>query len=366
MKSLFTFVFLTLFSFNLSAQQLPVHGPSEEQLKAMALHNQQMATEEVLLPPLGKLRSSNIMPFYEYDTTGYIVMSDDDFYGVAEDMKKSIASNLPAGVTLMVYTSSGNKQYQQQLFNTYSQYIDGSRLKILQVPASGSNNFWTRDNLPLPVWEDGRLTLVDARYYYNFEPDAFFAQLFGTNILKHNYFFEGGNFMANARGDCLVVNRRKAYPGGMSDTGAIPDDIFKSKYGCKTLTRFKHLKGIGHIDEVVKFMSDDVVVTDTVEYKATLEKAGFTVLMLPEPHRNYETYVNSLIINDVVYVPIFGESGDQKALDTYAQLGFKVVGIQSQELATQGQGGIHCITMNYPAVPLANILRSLEAHVVSF
>ena len=166
--------------------------------------------------------------------------------------------------------------------------------------------------------------------------------------------------MPNGRGDCLVVNRKKGYPGGTSDTAAIPDDVFKTKYGCQRLIRFKHLKGIGHADEVVKFVNDTTVVTDTVEYKATLEQAGFTVIMLPEPDVNYETYVNSLIINDTIYVPTFGESGDQAALDTYKSLGFKVVGIDSKDLAIDGQGGIHCITMGYPQATLSDIFRNLK------
>ncbi|MBY0386083.1 agmatine deiminase family protein [bacterium] len=227
-----------------------------------------------------------------------------------------------------------------------------------------STNFWSRDNLPLPVWESSQFALVDARYYYNFEPDVFFQNLFGVNLSSHKYFYEGGNFMANARGDCLVVNRKKAYPGGVSDTAAIPDDVFKSLYGCKNLIRLKHLKGIGHADEVVKFMSDDVVFTDTPEYVAQLEKAGFQVVLLPEADLNYETYINSLLVNDTIFVPVFGESNDQKAIDAYKKLGLKVVPINTRALATGGQGGIHCITMNYPPSPIKNITRLLNAQVV--
>ena len=163
-----------------------------------------------------------------------------------------------------------------------------------------------------------------------------------------------------------VVNRKKSYPGGVSDTGAIPDDLFKTTYGCKTLTRFKHLKGIGHADEVVKFMTDDIVLTDTEEYVDALKKAGFTVNLLPEPDQAYETYINSLIVNDTIYVPVFGENNDQKALDIYKSLnlGLKIIPINSRELSTQGQGSIHCITMNYPPMPLYQVLSTLNATVV--
>ncbi|MCB9072707.1 MAG: agmatine deiminase family protein [Bdellovibrionaceae bacterium] len=359
----------TLFvSASVFAQALPVQGGTPEILKAIAEHNVQQAKldqEQKLLGPIGGARSTDVLaPFYEYDKTGYVVFSDDDFYGIARDMKMTIAKNLPAETHLIVYTQSTNKSYHKQLVGEYSQYIDSSRLHVLQIPQSGSNDFWSRDNLPLPIWKNGKLALADARYYYNFEPDAFFGQLFGVDVMKHNYFYEGGNFMANGRGDCLAVMRKKAYPGGVSDTAAIPDDVFKNIYGCKTLTRLKHLKGIGHADEVVKFMSDTVVVTDTQEYVATLEKAGFTVYMLPEAKVDYETYANSLIVNDVVFVPTFSESGDQKAVDLYTKLGFKVVTIPTGELAVQGQGGIHCITMNYPPIPFQNIVSAMNAKVI--
>lgn len=361
-----SFIVTCLLTQTLMAQALPVQGGTPEILKAISEHNAQQARADRAARKLGPVGRSTdtLTPFYEYGSTGYVAFSDDDFYGIAADMKATVARNLPADVELLVYTQSSSKSHQQSLKSLYSQYIDSQRVHILQVPQSGSNDFWSRDNLPLPIWKNGNMALADARYYYNFEPDAFFGQLFGVQVLKHNYFYEGGNFMANSRGDCLVVNRKKSYPGGVSDTAAIPDDIFRNYYGCKNLIRLKHLKGIGHADEVVKFISDDVVVSDTPEYTKQLEAAGFTVVDLPEADLNYETYVNSLIVNDVVYVPVFGESGDQKVLDTYTNLGFKAIPVQSRRLATQGQGGIHCITMNYPKMPLQEILQSLGAKVV--
>jgi hypothetical protein len=62
------------------------------------------------------------------------------------------------------------------------------------------------------------------------------------------------------------------------------------------LIRLKHLKGIGHSDEVVKFMTDSIVLTDTEEYVDILESHEFEVISVPEPDRKYETYINSLIV----------------------------------------------------------------------
>ncbi|MCB0378632.1 MAG: agmatine deiminase family protein [Bdellovibrionales bacterium] len=346
----------------LSRSPLP-QGASAELLQQISAHNQNQA---ILFQPTES--EQNLRPFAEYETTGYVVFSDGEFSGYATEIKKRIAEELDPSVTLIIYTQSTDKNYQRSLFNKYSQYIPQDRLKIMEVPESGRNDFWSRDNLPLPVWNSDKMNLVDARYYYNFEPDEFFANAFSVALSHHNFFFEGGNFIVNALGDCIVVNRRRSYPGGTSDTAAIPDSVFHNQYGCSNLIRLKHLKGIGHADEVVKFLSDKVVVTDTEAYVSILEQQGFEVHLLPEPDRDYETYANSLQVNQTLFIPSFGESGDQEALDLFQQLlpGYKIVALPTRRLATGGQGGIHCITMNYPDVPLQEFVESFSGRLLSF
>lgn len=358
-------LFILIFAQTGWSQSAPrAHGFSEVQLSEMSAHNLRLAQQERSRGLLKARNNANILPFAEYQTTGYVVFSADDYYGIAEDMKLRIAKNLPNNTTLLVYTSSSNTQYHKQLFNKYATSMQPGQIKVLQIPASGSNDFWSRDNLPLPVWDNSQFSLVNARYYYNFEPDVFFQNLFGVNMAAHNYFYEGGNFIANAKGDCIVVNRKRQYPGGVSDTAAIPDEVFKNLYGCKNLTRLKHLKGIGHADEVVKFMSDTVLLTDTTEYVAILEKAGFDVILLPEGQEDYETYINSLQVNDTIFVPTFGESNDAAVVAAYEKFGLKVVSIRTDKLATQGQGGIHCITMNYPPSAINQVLSQMSAKIV--
>ncbi len=356
----------SLLAYQSGAESHFPQSPDAETLKQLSQHNLQQAVTDRAQGNLESFRSFDVVPFAEYEKTGYVFFNDSDYFGYATEIKRKIAENLPQGVSLVVYTTSKSPADLRDLRTKYKKYIEEDRLIILQVPPSGRNNFWTRDNLPLPVWTEGQFTLVDARYYYNFEPDAFLVNLFGALTTKHNYFFEGGNFIANSRGECIVVNRRRSYPGGVSDTGAIPDEIFKNQYGCKKLTRFRHLKGIGHADEVVKFISDDVIVTDTPEYVETLEKLGYDVHLLPEADLDYETYANSLQVNDVLFVPSFGEKGDQKAVDLYQKLNpnLKIVTIPTRRLATGGQGGIHCITMNYPDVPFAEILQTFRGTIV--
>ena len=76
-------------------------------------------------------------------------------------------------------------------------------------------------------------------------------------------------------------------------------------------------------NDPISLGEDNTVLTDEESYVSILEAAGFDVIRLPRPDRDYETYVNSLIVNGIVYVPIFDESNDEKALQVYRDLGFK-------------------------------------------
>ena len=145
----------------------------------------------------------------------------------------------------------------------------------------------------------------------------------------------------------------------------MPDGLFKDHYGCQELTRLPFLKGIGHADESVKFVSDFEVLTDEPRYVETLEAKGYKVTLLPRPNRKFETYVNSLIINGVVYVPIFDQSQDEEALEVYRQAGFeKVIGINSERLSNDGKGSIHCITMTYPPVEMKQLLDMVGGKIL--
>src|SRR5690606_15341718 len=105
--------------------------------------------------------------------------------------------------------------------------------------------------------------------------------------------------------------------------------------------------------------------TDAPSYKPLLEEAGYKVVMLPRPKREYETYVNALIVNGVVYVPIFDQATDEEALQVYRDAGFdKVIGINSLVLSNDGAGSLHCITMTYPKVSFSELLDNVEGEAL--
>jgi|GEM_PF-874632 len=328
--------------------KVPVHGGTTEEQKAMAAQNRALreASEKSAINTVpGKYR-----PYADYEKPGYLIMSS-DFEFSSRQAKLEAAKNLPPDATLIIYADKPDDKTKEEILNAFETAVPRKRIKLISL-ANSRAGFWARDGIPVPVFNrDNALTVIDAKYM--FEPDAEIARLFNAGLEKNGYNFQGGNFQASHSGDCLVVNG--------DYTAEIPDDIFTGLYGCKQLIRLPFASGIGHIDERARFINENTIVTDTPKYKELLEAKGFAVHLLPRPAHEYETYVNSLILSGRVIVPVFGQPTDAQALAVYEQLGLKATGVQSSELSNKGLGSVHCITMTYPRVPMADLLKRLNA-----
>jgi len=290
-----------------------------------------------------------LRPFADYEPTGYIVMSAADGHG-AGPLKRELARHLPSDVTLILYSDGRLPDDSARVVDEYRQLLPADRLVHVTWPKA-KDGFWSRDALPVPLVDAaGRLVLTDARYWTGFEPDAHVGRLFNARVLTHSGQFEGGNFLANDRGDCFLVQTRLS--------NRISDRTFIERYGCRAVTRLPRDGGIGHIDERARFVSPATVVTDSVEYDAIFTARGFRTVRLPRPPGRYETYVNALFVNRTVFMPRFGRATDDEAARVYRRLGFTVVGLDSRALSAKGKGSLHCIAMNYPRGPIVTAAPS--------
>lgn len=337
------------------AQESPVPAsPSQQQSRDAELYNDWLRnlpfSNETLLRNDGR---EVVRPYAEFEPAKFFITAAKTIYGSAS-IKEQILKKLPESVTAVVYVRNGSEVFAAQ--QQYSKHISPERLKIAVWPGTGET-FWARDAIPVPVLakpkptEDGSaapasldLAVVDARYYHTYEPDTAVAQFFSLPLLGHPYYHEGGNIIADKNAHCMLVNNVRATK--------IPDEVFEKQYGCRKVLRFDHLSGIGHIDERIKLLSNSVALTDTPAYREKLEKLGYEVFALPASSGAWETYVNSLLVNSVLFMPIFGRSTDGEAQRVYEELGqklgFSVVPIRAESLSI-GRGNIHCITMTYPA-----------------
>jgi hypothetical protein len=289
-------------------------------------------------------------PFSELEDAGYIFFSVDTPFN-SRQAKQLMAQHLPEGVTLVLYGSPGIDK--ARTIDNYKGVIDASRIRVIELDGAGQG-FWARDGMPIPVWsQNGAMDMVDSRYYHGFEPDQELRSMFGNYVYSNEYYYEGGNIMVNDQGVCIMVDNDEA--------SQIPEDVFTNTFGCKQLFRMPHEKGIGHIDETIRWVKPNTLVTDSPTYATIMRNAGFEVLMLPRPNRRYETYVNGLLVNGTFYAPIYNQTGDQLALDVYRSAGLNVVPIETITLSNNGLGSIHCITMTYPKVPFNTVLNMLGA-----
>lgn len=359
LSCILAFIFFSstaLCSTALATEGVVLKGFSPEELEFMAEENQKLneqpQREDSLLSNAGpklNLVTSRVRPYAEYENQGYFIFNDETHFN-SLSVKIAFLENLPKGVEPLIYTLNQSPEFVQSLKETFGPYLKNPELlevKFFNYEKIGvsRNGFWSRDAIPVPVFLENNgkkiFSVVDARYYHRYEPDKDVAKHFDAALFSHNYYFEGGNFIANSRGDCLVVNTVA--------TNKIPNHIFKSYYGCSNLIRLPFIKGIGHADESVKFFDENLVGTDDERYEKILKAEGFVVVRIPRAKQKYETYMNSVILNDVVYVPTFGRvKEDEEALQAYRNLGYRAVPMNSYLLSNRGSGSLHCISMVYP------------------
>lgn len=319
-------------------------APSPELLKKVMEHNRQQRTqlhtnqtqEQASIP-------SVVRPVADYEQMKYLVFNSGGTFDSYE-AKKALLANLPENVKVIILASNNDVNQTRTIFE--GSIRDPKRLQIIEVGDS-AQAFWARDALPVPVLvNEGtqtRLGATAALYYHGFSRPSqkTVAASVSSQALEHSYYYEGGNFEPDTKGNCLLVNH---------NTGlALPDDILKRSYGCKNVVRLPYAAGIGHVDEVVRILSPTLALTSVESYVPTLQSLGYDVRLLPKPAQRLETYANSLLLNGTVFVPVYGQTAtEEAALQLYRDAGLKVVPINTSTLSNKGMGSIHCITMAYP------------------
>ena len=327
--------------------QLPTERPTLSTITPSTVSNSYQKT--TVATPEKKAEEPIVKrPYAEFEPAGYLAFSDTDFrgkvYGESREIKKKIVSNLPRDVHLLVYTS-GDPERTRQAFQP--SFGDMKRFHVLKVTDRSVTRYWARDGLPIPVYgKNGNLILVDSKYYKDFEPDRAVANFFNTTLLSHPYEFEGGNLLADSKGNCFTVNNL-----AMIDQEDFNDDVFKKYYGCKRLTRLKNKTYVGHVDEVIKIIDDKNIITDRRDYRPILRRLGYKVTMMPRAKGRHASYLNSVIINGNAFVPVYGDKKrDKKAMDIYRSFGLRAYKFKSNKISARWQGSIHCSMVTYPKI----------------
>lgn len=293
-------------------------------------------------------------PVTDTDNFYYLLMNGSFFYN-SNEIKEKIAENLPAHMKLVLLVYPGE---EKQVRDQFKKWIDSDRI-IIASHENSTQGFWARDAFPFPVYANTKLEtrLVGAKYIREFRAHEVIANAVGAQKLltKNDFFFVGGNMLADESGDCFIVEGPRSF--------SLTDEMLRSAYGCVDVHRFPHVSGIGDVDEVIKILPGKRVLTNQKSYVSRLRDLGYQVTMLPELS-HLRTYANSLIVGQTVIMPSYGVDSDEDAKEVYERFGYRVVMADSNNISTVGMGSIHCITMAYPKIDLDVLMRHLNARIV--
>lgn len=253
--------------------------------------------------------------------------------------------------------------------NLQANGVDMARVQFLVEP---NDSIWTRDYGPWFV-VDGldRLLVVDHVYNRPWRPNdnliplAFAAQQ-GLPAVSHDMWHTGGNYMTD--GAHLGMSTRLVYDEAASDNGLTPaqvDQLMADYYGLAQYHGLDYIEsgGIHHIDTWAKFLDEETVLLKRVwpahhTYAALEQRAVLLASLTAATGRPYDvrridcndigwsdpaSFTNSLILNDRIYVPLFGNAAaDSAALRVYRQAvpGYDVRGYAYSGFLTDD--ALHC------------------------
>jgi len=244
---------------------------------------------------------------------------------------------------------------------------------------------WIRDYGPVGIsLENAEYGIIDSiyrHYQYRRHDDAIptcIAQDRGIKSFGMDLILDGGNIMFDSFGNLFMTKR--TYLWNRDRDPEDVDEILMEYFNVKKIHALDYAgypnfpaDGTGHIDMFAKLLSDNIVLISTAEtepFKSTGEKAirYFESLTAPDgsPYkiitvegwsisRTWYTYTNSLIVNDLVLIPIYSSypGRNSEAIAAY-QEGIPdatVKGINSDTIIHSG-GSIHCVTQTIPALPV--------------
>lgn len=268
--------------------------------------------------------------------------------------------------------------------------VDSQRLIPVEVPY---NDTWARDFGGITVFKNGKPQIYDFSFNgwglkfaagHDNYTNRFLKQkgIFDSVELidKKNVVLEGGSIESDGEGtlmtttSCLLSEHRNDEYSLQQMT-----DVLKENFGVSNII-WLHNGGLigddtdGHIDTLARFAPNRRIIYckcydandvhfETLnrmeeELKAATDYKGEPYDLFPVPipsaifddgERLPATYVNYLIVNKHVLVPVYGVKEDQQALDMIEQAhpGYKIIAINCVPLIKQ-HGSLHCITMNYP------------------
>ncbi|MEI7867735.1 MAG: agmatine deiminase family protein [Candidatus Methylumidiphilus sp.] len=252
---------------------------------------------------------------------------------------------------------------------------------------------WVRDTAPITVETGQRAKLLNFRFNgwgnkYEHGNDAALAKnlhntgIFGkTHMESVDFVLEGGSLETDGEGTLLTTTRCLLNPNrNPSLNQAQIEGQLINFFGLKRVLWLNHGQAEGddtdaHVDTLARFCSPDMIAYTAsddpkdpmhTELKAmenelkalkTVDGNPYRLVPLPVPKpilseegdRLPATYVNFLIINGAVLVPLYDDPEDANAFCRLSECfpDRDIIGIPATPLIRQ-YGSIHCMTLQFP------------------
>ena len=330
--------------------ELPIHLTEEELTRLDEIGLGHIST----LPPTVPVRQCA-----EWEPVTGVLVRYNTGFGLPGEILAEYSENL------IVYVLVAEDQ-ESNAYNALS--ISGVNMANVEFIIAATNSMWTRDYGPQFIFADGLWGIVD-HIYNRPRPDddlvnwvlgtEWYADVYGTDVIH-----TGGNYMTDGHGRGfsteLVWDENSALTPGqieqyMEDFLGITDYVVVPDIAPD---------GIHHIDCWAKLLNEETILikevaTNHPHYDSLEANVDYLETLTNCYGRPYNiirvfcgqlwkdevaAYTNSIILNDKVFVPIFGISTDEDALDTYraAMPGYEVLGYEGTWL---DDDAIHCRSM---------------------
>ncbi len=369
---IYILIIISILSAHLCSQNLPRNLTGEEQSRLHEIGINRTITD----PP-----DSIVYTPAEFDSVTGVIFAWEAYPTLLTNLIKEVAEDDTAWVVV------DNTSEQNSVSNTLSNVNVNMDRVVFQVIET--NSVWVRDYGPWWIIEpENSLAIIDLVYNRPRPLDDTYpesaAGYFGINYYGLGLIEAGGNMLLDGQGSVIVSN--VIFDGSQGFDSTLTQDqleqYFLDYFGVHKVIVTPHLinDGTGHIDMFVKLINDSTVIVGEYENQSAgypgnydicnqvasqlaneTNGAGrpFNVVRMPMPQFNNGityTYINSLIVNNKVLVPIYGLStefaNDDSVLALYETImpGVEAVGFDCNQIIP-ANGAIHCIAMKVPALP---------------
>ena len=369
---IYILIIISILSAHLCSQNLPRNLTGEEQSRLHEIGINRTITD----PP-----DSIVYTPAEFDSVTGVIFAWEGYPTLLTNLIKEVAEDDTAWVVV------DNTSEQNSVSNTLSNANVNMDRVVFQVIET--NSVWVRDYGPWWIIEpENSLAIIDLVYNRPRPLDDTYpesaAGYFGINYYGLGLIEAGGNMLLDGQGSVIVSN--VIFDGSQGFDPTLTQDQLEQYYldyfGVHKVIVTPHLinDGTGHIDMFVKLINDSTIIVGEYENQSAgypgnydicnqvasqlaneTNGAGrpFNIVRMPMPQYNNGityTYINSLIVNNKVLVPIYGLStefaNDDSVLALYETImpGVEAVGFDCNQIIP-ANGAIHCIAMKVPALP---------------